>query len=332
MKIYLVGPDREIKGGIGTLMSILCKEEDNFIYLNENSKSLLISIVNTITVLLRIVLSSSDDIFHFNVSIRNNIDRVYVFVIFAHIFKRKYIVHSHWFEVPDMNSSRGRKFHYIYYNAQHAIFLSSYWKNIFFSKGFFARNHSVIHNCADTGNLGVKGASNNAFVFVGSLTKRKGVDVLLDAYQHYRSVVTNPKKLILVGSKLKNSDLEIREIPGLELWGEKSNKHVNDCIASSYCLVLPSLSEGVPIVVIEALLHCTPVITSNTYGLESVLPSVSPFLVDYGDHIGLCEKMIQVEQLIDEQQDCFEEAARVFNTHRFKNEFSEVYEKVVLSA
>lgn len=330
MTIFIVGPDRKIKGGIGTLMSILCRDNQRVRYLHENSNNFFLSLGNFIYVLFKIVFSNSDDIFHFNVSVKTNITRVYMFALMAYIFNRKFIAHSHWFELPSRYSFRGRLFNFIYSRTSHAVFLSDFWRNQFFERGFSTMQYSVIHNCADSESFSEKVDSIDAFIFVGSLSKRKGVDILLEAYALYRDLAKEPKQLILIGSELKSKTIEFPKIPGLELWGEKSNNEVTKTIASSTCLILPSQSEGVPIVLIEALLNSTPVITTDTFGIESVLPSIRPFLVHYGDSVGLCNKMIDIDKLSGEQTKCFKQAGVVFDDHRFKQEFNELYKKVAL--
>lgn len=99
-------------------------------------------------------------------------------------------------------------------------------------------------------------------LFVGRLTKEKGIEFLLDAWKEI------PTKLIVVGENQKNySDKENIEFVGLQ-----NRDKVLKLISTCRFLVVPSLwYEGFPMVILEAFSRSTPVLCSNFGSLAEVV-------------------------------------------------------------
>lgn len=114
-------------------------------------------------------------------------------------------------------------------------------------------------------------------VYVGRMTKEKGYDTLVKAF------------------KLLPSDYELITVFGRP-WIEAIK-----LIASSELLVLPSLMEGLPTVILEAFASGTTVIASSVGGIpELIEDGINGFLFKPGDHVGLAsliEQVLQDEEL-----------------------------------
>jgi glycosyltransferase involved in cell wall biosynthesis len=121
-------------------------------------------------------------------------------------------------------------------------------------------------------------------LFVGSLTPRKGVDLLLRAFQKTLDQ-PSPKLLLLVGPAGKNqSDRAFAEqmVQLASELGIHQNvrfvglvNEVEDYMRASDALVFASDSEGLPNVVLEAMASGLPVVMSR-------LPGVSDYLITSG--------------------------------------------------
>ena len=137
------------------------------------------------------------------------------------------------------------------------------------------------------------------FLFVGNLVSAKGVHYLLDAI----SLVLQEEKevrLILVGGGEERERLERRtkEI-GIDAYiqfvGEQPPDQVADWMVQSDCLVLPSLSEGMPNVILEAMASALPVVVSKLPGIcEIVNDQVTGYLVRPGDGNDLAKKLLEM--------------------------------------
>jgi glycosyltransferase involved in cell wall biosynthesis len=134
-------------------------------------------------------------------------------------------------------------------------------------------------------------------LFVGRLVQRKGVEVLLDAIAHLRAERAVHLSIVgdgpLLGSlRQRASELGITHLvdfAGFVPAGELSRRF-SDCDA----FVLPAVEdakgdvEALGVVLIEALLHGTPVIASDSGGIpEIVLHQRTGLLVRSGDSTAL---------------------------------------------
>lgn len=115
----------------------------------------------------------------------------------------------------------------------------------------------------------------NYILFVGHLEKVKGIEYLIDAFNKANKEFPD-FKLILVGKGGEKKNYELR-ITNYELGdrikftGELPLEEVQDIMKNCYCLILPSLSEGLPRVLMEAMALGKPVIGSNVGGIPDLI-------------------------------------------------------------
>lgn len=107
------------------------------------------------------------------------------------------------------------------------------------------------------------------FLFVGRLTRLKGLDVALRALEGLREYSWT---LDVVGDGAQRQELEaLSRSLGLTdrvmFCGARSKPEVEEFMAKSSCLVFPSRSEGMGLVVLEALSIGLPVIASDLEAL-----------------------------------------------------------------
>lgn len=112
-------------------------------------------------------------------------------------------------------------------------------------------------------------------VYVGALSRRKGVDVLLAALAHARRK-GGDATLTIVGSGREESTLRTLAVTlGVDdvvRWsGPRPTDEARSIVARARYLVLPSRFDGWGSVVVEALLEGTPVITSPHVGARDVV-------------------------------------------------------------
>ncbi|MDZ7290121.1 MAG: glycosyltransferase family 4 protein [candidate division KSB1 bacterium] len=135
------------------------------------------------------------------------------------------------------------------------------------------------------------------FLFVGNLVPVKGLEFLLNAFADVcrRLPATT---LIIIGSGELEAVLKRRVFAlGIDkqvIWpGRKPHEEIPFWMSAADFLVLPSLSEGYPNVILEALACGTPVIASRVGGVPEIL--VSPdlgIMVPPGDSEALAQAML----------------------------------------
>lgn len=191
----------------------------------------------------------------------------------------------------------------------------------FFSEG---ENHSVREKY---------GLPSHYCLFVGQLISRKGVKYLLEALDKSRNV-----KCVVVGSgpeKLRLARLfEKLELDDkIKLLGNVPSGDLVGLYHGADFFVLPSISEALPLSLLEAMASELPVVVSDLPGLRDVVTEGNDgFLVPPANAEKLCERM---EFLAENTSVCkkmgknAKETAKKYNWGEIAKKTVEVYEKVV---
>ncbi|MEO9250261.1 MAG: glycosyltransferase family 4 protein [Gemmatimonadaceae bacterium] len=171
-------------------------------------------------------------------------------------------------------------------------------------------------------------------LLVGQLILRKGGDVLLDALAHV--VKRLPKvRLAFAGSgDLESSLVAQAKRLGLEgsveFLGELSRSELLNAYRATRLLVIPSRSEGLPLVLLEALWMGLPVLASSVDGLPEVIrDGYNGLLVEPEDAATLAAAIVRV--LTDDRlyaqmsKNARDSASQRFAPSVIAERFAEVY-------
>lgn len=119
----------------------------------------------------------------------------------------------------------------------------------------------------------------NLFLFVGNLIPVKGLDYLLNALAQICKKLPEVRLAILGSGELETSLKRLADtlrIAQSIVWvGRKPHAEIPIWMSAADFLVLPSQSEGYPMVVLEALACGTPVIASRVGGIPEILVSTA---------------------------------------------------------
>jgi N-acetyl-alpha-D-glucosaminyl L-malate synthase BshA len=139
--------------------------------------------------------------------------------------------------------------------------------------------------------------SERILLFVGTLRPVKGLKYLIQAMNILRNTGVEKVKLIIIGDGeerqalkhlVKQLHLEDRVI----FVGKIPNEKVPNYMTIADIFVLPSLSEGFPIVTLEAMASGLPIIASRIGGMpEIVEDGVNGFLVEPANPRDIAEKV-----------------------------------------
>ena len=137
-------------------------------------------------------------------------------------------------------------------------------------------------------------------LYLGHLYRAKGVYDLLNAFVRLHADRPN-LRLILAGEGVEHDALREHAVRAglvngsVELPGWIGPEEKARLLASARCLVLPSYGEGLPLVVLEAMLAGTPVVATSVGGIpETVTDGVEGLLVPVGDEDALTEAIGRV--------------------------------------
>ena len=118
---------------------------------------------------------------------------------------------------------------------------------------------------------------NNEILFVGRNDRVKGIKYLTEAFSLIRKDFPD-FKLVLVGDGLPEGKLSL----------EETRNKMKNC----YCLAIPSLSEGLPRVLLEAMALGKPVVASGVGGIPDLIQDgQNGFLVEPRNAVQLAEKL-----------------------------------------
>lgn len=132
------------------------------------------------------------------------------------------------------------------------------------------------------------------FLYCGQYVGRKGFDLLLAAHAEYRRRVADPWPLACCGKgELAGA---IRGAEGVSDLGFLQPAQVREAMAASGALVLPSLYDPWPLVVVESSAAGLPVVASGACGstVELIRDGFSGFTFATGDRDALVEALERV--------------------------------------
>lgn len=141
-------------------------------------------------------------------------------------------------------------------------------------------------------------------LFVGAINRRKGVHDLLESSANLQ--LSSKARLILCGPELEDIEFEKkqkqinRSKTNITIDYRGSVENIEEYMRAADIFVLPSYSEGLPNVVLEAGSTGLPLIGTNIGGTRDIIShGKNGFIVELGDSDELSHYM---EQLIDNKQ------------------------------
>ena len=175
-----------------------------------------------------------------------------------------------------------------------------------FISHFTSKKVEIIENAINIDEFSpkVKTFDGKSVLFVGRFTYRKGIYILLEAFQKVKQEVKNAH-LTLVGSGYFShiADLLIRTLnlsKNISIAGEVEKEKLVEIYQNSHVFVLPSIyGESFGIVLLEAMASKTPVIASDDGGIKELIKNgKTGIIVKKGDVKELSEKI--AELLLDQ--------------------------------
>jgi len=153
--------------------------------------------------------------------------------------------------------------------------------NVYSNKFLFNKhrleNIKIIPNGIDTRNSSVVPYEDrDGILYVGRLHKTKGIKYLISAMEGIK------EKLFIIGEgPEKNNLMQMSEGLDIEFLGELPQKEVFRYIEKTKLLVLPSLSDAFPNVILEAMCVGSPIVATKVGGIADIVEhSKTGFLIE----------------------------------------------------
>lgn len=135
-----------------------------------------------------------------------------------------------------------------------------------------------------------------SFLFVGRYVPVKAVDVLVEAYQIYRSQVSNPWTLVCCGQGELEAKLQGQ--PGIENRGFLQPREMSLVWQSAGAFILPSRFDPWPLALVEAAAAGLPIICTDVCGssVEVIRPWYNGLIIPKENPTALAKAMLTLHE------------------------------------
>jgi|Deesub1362A_J573_1020465.scaffolds.fasta_scaffold00057_161 glycosyltransferase involved in cell wall biosynthesis len=135
-------------------------------------------------------------------------------------------------------------------------------------------------------------------LYAGRMEKIKGVEYLIGAFSAVKEKIPTAH-LYIIGSGLLERNLkklaDRQGIANVHFLGMLENRLVLSYMKSCDVFVLPSLTEGFPLVLVEAMACGAPIVATNVKGINEIIEDgKNGFLVGAKDEDALASKIITI--------------------------------------
>ncbi|MCE5270917.1 glycosyltransferase family 4 protein [bacterium] len=216
------------------------------------------------------------------------------------LFGRFTILHLHGASFKEFyqNSPLKRAIRYFLDRADVLVALSPYWRGYL---GSLSRSRiEIVPNCAAEAFFGVRAdvAANSAVVFTGEIGRRKGADVLIEAFGLLRGRGVEAPLLVAGDCALGDSLEAWKErarragVEGIQFLGTVDQAGLVGLFSRAALFTLPSCAEGVPIAMLEAMAAGLPVVVTPVGGIpDAVQDGEQGLIVPVGDSRVLADRI-----------------------------------------
>jgi glycosyltransferase involved in cell wall biosynthesis len=159
--------------------------------------------------------------------------------------------------------------------------------------------------------IGVKSEDDWIITTIGLLVERKKIDVLIRAMANVVNIIPKARLVIVGGGpeldRLINLSIELGISKSCRFTGQQKN--ILPVLKNTNVFVLPSSSEGLSTVILEAMNNNVPVIASDIPGnRELIINGLTGWLVPVGDMDGLANTIVKAYQQPEKMKRMAQEA------------------------
>jgi len=304
----MVGPDINGRGGISRVVQIWRNNglfiENSVKYLSSTSESARYKLVFSLRQFLKflILMYAGYQFVYIHTAAYRSFHRKTIFILLAILFSRKIVLHIHPSDFQiSLNQLTGVNKYLIFKMLERVtafVVLSdemrSYMGSLFPDAKIF-----VLPNPVDFKELTDQWhhmRSSDELLYLGWFIREKGVYDLVDAVARLRErgiVVHLDFYGTKAAARLKDYVAENNMADLIRVQGWVTGRAKVELLYRCAILILPSYSEGVPNVILEAMATRTPIVSTKVGGLKEILKEgENAFVTEPGNSIRLSEDIL----------------------------------------
>jgi glycosyltransferase involved in cell wall biosynthesis len=317
IQVIMLGPALDVRGGVSSVERLILAHAPAEVHIRHIATMRDGGIVRKLFVFLLaiarlkwLLLTQRVDLIHIHFSSRASTWRKSLLALVARWFGKPYILHAHGSEFHEFFSKQPRTLQRwiisMLRNSRYLIAVSERWGQFYLDiSGLPPEQVVVLPNPISMPEAcpSRRDRSGVTFLFLGRMENRKGPLRAVQALHALPEELRRRTHMVLAG----DGDVESvrREVSRLGLERQVtvmnwvSAEQRNTLLASADAFVLPSLNEGLPMGVLEAMSWGLPVITSPVGGIpEVVQDGYNGFLVPPTDIPALARAM---QKLVEDE-------------------------------
>jgi glycosyltransferase involved in cell wall biosynthesis len=219
------------------------------------------------------------------------------------LLKKPYVIYGRGSDIYDISFFSRKMLKVILKDAAKVIVLTEYMKKelqkIYYGKILVIPNGIELDNYKNLQKQNFRLNNKKIIMFLGTLRLVKGLKYLIKAMELIQAEMENTI-LMIIGDGEDRKSLEAMVIK-LHLEkvvifnGKIPNKDIPKYLVQGDVFVLPSLSEGFPNVLLEAMAAGLPIVSTNVNGLsEIIINEENGYLVEPKNPQQLADKLLQI--------------------------------------
>jgi glycosyltransferase involved in cell wall biosynthesis len=302
MRVTQVGNSPHDRGGISSVIRTYADHPDPDVVVGSlvtyDSRSRVRTLTRFLTALVRIAITRRGrlGVVHVHLSMRGSFVREGVLLVVASARRLPVVATVHGSSFVAWSATRPRLTRAVLGRARRVTVLSDVVARHL--AGLGVDNVVVVPNGVVLRPHVPIPAGEPVVIFAGEVSRRKGADVLLDAWPEVVRVVPTAR-VRLVGELVDVTPH--RRVRGVELLGEQSHEEVLSQLTKAWAAVLPSRFEGLPMFLLEAMAAGRGIVATPVGGIPDLVPEraaelgagATGELVAVGDQAGLADALVR---------------------------------------
>lgn len=347
MNVLMVGVDVSTKGGMWTVVENYLNDTDfirknNLVYIPTSitgcsiPKRLLFTFKSYIKI-IKAFKKTKFSILHVHMSERASIKRKGIVMKYAKKKGAKIVLHMHGaeFEVlyKAMDEAKKASVRKTLDLADKIIILGEYWREFVGSLVDDPSKVCIVYNAVKVPNKYKYNKSSKSILFLGAVSKRKGIDIFLDSLSEKAPVLNKFCCVNICGPDVEGNIVEQIKKNGLEHWvkycGWLDKENKSKVLENSAINVLPSNNEGLPMTILEAMSYGVPSITTSVAAIPEAVNNTNGIVIKPGDKTALANALELLMMNEDERyrlsKKAYDDAVDRFSVEKHIAQIQDIY-------